>query len=117
MNAITLSMPRTAPGVARIRARGDNLDVIVGDCVRSGNQWRAALWSRAGQHTPGDNFIYGGSLKELRIKLEEQIARQGPWWTQPPAEDQAGGEDPGVPRPADRSFEDADDYVILITFD
>jgi hypothetical protein len=63
---ITLSMPRTAPGEARIRARGKRLDVIAGDCVRSASKWRATLWSRAGQRIPGDEIVYGESLKELR---------------------------------------------------
>ena len=77
---ITLSMPRTVPGEAQIRARSKELDFIVGECVRSGNKWRATLWSRASQHTPGDEIVYGESLKELRGLLEERIARDGPWW-------------------------------------
>ena len=77
---ITLSMPRTAPGEAQIRARSKGLDLIVGECVRSGSKWRATLWSRAGQHTPGDEIVYGESLKELRGLLEERVARDGPWW-------------------------------------
>ena len=77
---IALSMPRTAPGEARIRARDKVLDVVVGDCVRSGRKWRVTLWSRAGQHTTGDEFIYGESLKVLRAGLEERIDRAGPWW-------------------------------------
>jgi hypothetical protein len=78
---ITLSMPRTSPGEAQIRAKGMNLDAIVGDCVRSGSKWRATLWSRAGQHTRGDPFIFGPSLREIRDEqLQPQIDREGPWW-------------------------------------
>lgn len=78
---ITLSMPRTSPGEAQIRAKGTNLDAIVGDCVRSGRKWRATLWSRAGQRTPGDPFIFGASLREIRDEqLQPQIDRDGPWW-------------------------------------
>jgi hypothetical protein len=78
---ITLSMPRSSPGEAQIRAKGKNLDLIVGDCVRSGRQWRATLWSRPGQHTPGDPFTFGTSLHEIRDEqLQPQIDREGPWW-------------------------------------
>jgi hypothetical protein len=77
---IALSMPRTAPGEARIRARSKGLDLIVGECVRSVSKWRATLWARAGQHTPGDEIVYGDSLKELRALLEERISHDGPWW-------------------------------------
>ena len=78
---ITLSMPRTSPGEAQIRAKGKDLDLIVGACVRSGREWRATLWSRAGQHTRGDPFIYGTSLRELRDEqLQPRIDREGPWW-------------------------------------
>jgi hypothetical protein len=115
MTKITLSMPRTATGEARIRARGQDCDAIVGDCVRSGNQWRATLWSRVGQHTTGDNFIYRGSLKRLRIDLEEQIGREGPWWTQlPAADDASSGGNPGDPGLPDGG---TGDYVVLIGFD
>ena len=78
---ITLSMPRTSPGTAQIRAKGKNLDLMVGDCVRSGRQWRATLWSRPGQHTSGDPFIFGTSLREIRDEqLQPQLDREGPWW-------------------------------------
>lgn len=78
---ITLSMPRTAPGEAQIRAKGTNLDVVVGDCVRSGSKWRATLWSREGKHTRGDPFIFGTSLREIRDEqLQPQVDREGPWW-------------------------------------
>lgn len=79
-SATTLTMPRTAPGEARIRARSNGLDVIVGSCVRSVRRWRATVWSRAGQHTAGDEIVFGDSLKQLRELLEERIARDGPWW-------------------------------------
>lgn len=78
---ITLSMLRTSPGEAQIRAKGPNLDLIVGDCVRSGSKWRATLWCRAGERTPGEPFIFGASLRELRDEqLQPQIDRDGPWW-------------------------------------
>jgi hypothetical protein len=78
---IALSMPRISPGEAQIRAKGTNLDAIVGACVRSGSKWRARLWSRPGQHAPDDPFIYGASLREIRDEqLQPRIDREGPWW-------------------------------------
>jgi transposase len=78
---ITLSMPRTAPGEASIRARGKDLDVIVGDVVRSGSKWRATLWCHPGQQTCIIGQFERGSLKELREFLEQRIRQDGPWWS------------------------------------
>jgi hypothetical protein len=88
MSQVTkITFPGDEPGIGKIRVYLDGKlsgpAIIVGSYVRASESsatWTVALWSRAGEFTPGDEFIHPRTLKELRTALFERIERDGAWW-------------------------------------
>ena len=88
MSRVTkITFPGDEPGMGKIRVYLDGKlsgpAIIVGAYVRASERsatWTVALWSRAGEFTPGDEFIHPRTLRGLGAQLLERIERDGPWW-------------------------------------